>query len=121
VTRRRICASADLADGGAGWRFDLPGAEPGTGQTGFLVRYRGRVYGWINRCPHRGLELDWLAGQFFDAAGEMLICATHGARFAPDSGRCVDGPCGRDGLQPLAVNECDGGIFLVDAPAGGMP
>jgi nitrite reductase/ring-hydroxylating ferredoxin subunit len=43
-----------------------------------------------------------------------LICSTHGAMYLPDSGRCVGGPCSGRGLVPLAVEEADGKVFLID-------
>ena len=59
------------------------------------------------------IELDWLPGRFFDDSRRYLICATHGALYAPDSGRCVAGPCQNGRLEVLPVVERDGGVFLV--------
>jgi nitrite reductase/ring-hydroxylating ferredoxin subunit len=105
-----LCPSAQLLDGGAGVRFDVDdGGEP---TNAFVVRYRGRVVGYLNRCSHVATELDWVAGQFFDADGETLLCATHGAAYDPASGRCVGGPCaGRGGLQALALVERQGVVY----------
>jgi nitrite reductase/ring-hydroxylating ferredoxin subunit len=75
---RLICASDELVDGGAGVRFDagVDGPQP---TPAFVVRYRGRVRAYLNRCGHLPVELDWQHGQFYDMAGIYLICATHGA------------------------------------------
>jgi len=105
-----LCPSAQLLDGGAGIRFDVD--DGGEEVNAFVVRYRGRVVGYLNRCAHVEMELDWVAGQFFDADGETLLCATHGAAYDPASGRCVGGPCvGRGGLQALAVVEQEGVVY----------
>jgi nitrite reductase/ring-hydroxylating ferredoxin subunit len=70
------------------------------------------VHAYLNRCAHRSLELDWNEGDFFDAFGEHLLCATHGARYAPASGACVGGPCRGAGLVKLAVSEENGDVLL---------
>jgi nitrite reductase/ring-hydroxylating ferredoxin subunit len=72
------------------------------------------VHAYINRCAHVPIELDWLPGRFFDSSRHFLICATHGAMYAPDSGYCVQGPCRGARLEPVAVIERDGGVFLKD-------
>lgn len=108
--KRLICASADLVDGGKGFRFDV---QTGSGpQAAFVIRHRGRVHGYLNRCAHIGIELDWQPGEFFDDSGLYLICATHGAAYLPGSGRCVAGPCRGAGLTPLQVFESNGSVYL---------
>lgn len=84
----------------------------------FVVRYRGRVYGYLNRCAHVEMELDWREGQFFDADGVNLICSTHGAVYAASSGRCLGGPCGGAPLVPLRVEERDGRIYFMGVSDG---
>jgi nitrite reductase/ring-hydroxylating ferredoxin subunit len=113
---RLICASGELAEGGRGVRFQLEPPDRFT-PGGFVVRHRGAVRGFVNRCPHAGSELDWNPGEFFDDSGLYLICSTHGALFEPGSGRCVAGPCRGACLEPLRVCERGGGIFLMpEAP-----
>ncbi|WP_085314904.1 Rieske (2Fe-2S) protein [Derxia lacustris] len=115
-----IAPESALVDGGAGIRFDLRlklprGPEPA---TGFVVRHRGRVFGWLNQCRHVPVELDWVPGQFFDSAGLNLLCSVHGAAYAPDSGICISGPCARDRLQPVTVEIRDGIIGWI--PRGSL-
>lgn len=107
---RLLCASRDLLDGGDGIRFELERA--GETVPAFAIRHRGRVHAFLNRCAHISMELDWNPGKFFDAEGEYLICSTHGALYAPDSGACRGGPCRGAGLTRLAVVEADGKIYL---------
>jgi nitrite reductase/ring-hydroxylating ferredoxin subunit len=111
-----ICRSADLVDGGDGVRFEVPthdGPAPA-----FAVRFGGRVCAYRNRCAHVPIELDWLPGRFFDYSGLYLICAMHGAHYAPESGRCVMGPCRGGRLTPVAVIERDGNLYLVGGENG---
>ncbi len=110
----RVCVSADLVDGGPGVRFTV--ATPAGGEAAFAIRYRGQVYAYLNRCAHRLVELDWEPGQFFDAEGRHLICATHGALYQPATGACLDGPCRGAGLVPITVAERDGTVWLAETP-----
>ncbi|HEU0203358.1 MAG TPA: Rieske 2Fe-2S domain-containing protein, partial [Burkholderiaceae bacterium] len=58
-----ICAAADLSDGNA-VRFDVSiGGRPA---SAFVVRHRGVVAAFLNRCSHASTELDWQPGRFFD-------------------------------------------------------
>ncbi len=112
ATGRRsvICRSRDLVERGRGVRFRV--SRRGEVAPAFVVRFNGAVHAYLNRCAHRMLELDWNAGDFFDAFGEHLLCATHGARYAPASGTCVAGPCARAGLVKLDVTEENGDVCL---------
>ncbi len=112
VTRRRIGASGELIEGGPGLRFTVMRA--GREEAAFAVRFRGRVHAFLNRCGHVPVELDWRQGEFFDGSGLYLICATHGALYAPESGRCLGGRCNGKGLEPVAVDEHEGWVVLTE-------
>lgn len=112
MNRRPICASDELVEGGQGVRFTLD--RQGVSEPAFAVRFGGRVHAYLNRCAHLPVELDWQPGQFFDHSGLYLICATHGALYAPDSGRCLGGRCNGKGLDPVTVIEDDGQVFLIE-------
>jgi len=104
-----VCASADIEEGGKGRRFAV--SVHGDDATGFVVRYGGAVYGYLNRCAHVPIELDWSEGEFFESSGLYLMCATHGAVYAPDTGKCEGGPCTGARLRKIMVFEKDGAIF----------
>lgn len=99
-----------MVEGGKGIRFELD--HNGEKQPAFAVRHDGRVHAYLNRCAHIGVELDWMPGEFLDDSGLYLICATHGARYLPNNGLCVAGPCRGASLTPLAVHEENGDIYL---------
>ncbi|WP_206952929.1 Rieske (2Fe-2S) protein [Trinickia acidisoli] len=101
----RVCAAEELVDGGMGVRRAARYLDGDA--VVFFVRYDGRVYGYLNRCAHVPMELDWAEGQFFESSGLYLMCATHGAIYAPESGRCVGGPCRGARLRPVEVEERD--------------
>ena len=107
---RLICSSNDLVEGGDGVRFSIERQE--IPEPAFAVRYDGKAYGYLNRCGHIRVELDWQPGRFFDDSGLYLICSTHGALYAPENGRCQGGPCNGKGLTPVTIVERDGNIYL---------
>ena len=109
---RLICPSSALADGGDGVRFRA--GPDGADEPAFAIRASGRAVAYVNRCPHAGTELDWEPGRFFDIAGLYFVCSTHGALFEPQTGLCVAGPCRGACLQPIAIRERDGQVFLAD-------
>jgi nitrite reductase/ring-hydroxylating ferredoxin subunit len=108
-----VCASAALTEGGPGVRFTVH--RSGKLQQAFAIRFHGQVRAFVNECRHERSELDWHPGQFFDDAKLYLVCATHGALYAPDSGLCVAGPCRGARLLPLSVRERDGNVFCDEA------
>ena len=107
---RRVCPEAVLRDGGLAHRFGIHRA--GRDLPAFAVRYGGEVFAYVNSCPHRGTSLDWQPGEVFEESGLYLICATHGALFEPDSGRCIAGPCHGAHLQGIPVRLEAGHVVL---------
>ena len=107
---RLICRSELLEDGGKGVRFNLD--RNGKMSAAFAIRFEGKVYAYMNFCPHLGTELDWQHGEFFDDSRLYLICATHSAVFMPDSGYCLGGPCRGRRLISVPVTELNNEIFL---------
>ncbi|NJD88021.1 MAG: Rieske 2Fe-2S domain-containing protein [Betaproteobacteria bacterium] len=116
---RVICESAELAEAGAGIRFDwAPAGGPG---KGFVVRHDGVARAFVNRCPHVGTELDWQPGEFFEETGLYLICSTHGAIFEPSTGLCVAGPCRGARLEAIAVEESQGRVRIHEISTPAVP
>ncbi len=81
---------------------------------GFVVNFDGRFHAYVNRCAHAGTPLDWWPNEFFTDDGRLLVCATHGALFQPDTGRCAGGPCAGGALWPLTVR-VEGDRMVVSA------
>ena len=77
----------------------------------FALRFDGKVVAYLNRCVHVPTEMDWQEGEFLDREREFIICSIHGASYAPGSGRCVGGPCGRGSLTALEVTEREGRVY----------
>jgi nitrite reductase/ring-hydroxylating ferredoxin subunit len=110
-----ICRLDEIPDGSARG-FRLPG-PPGRELRAFAVRRGDAVHAYVNRCPHRGTPLDWVPDQLLDAAGEHLVCATHGAVFRVEDGVCLAGPCAGDQLEPCPVAVRDGVLYGVNPEA----
>jgi nitrite reductase/ring-hydroxylating ferredoxin subunit len=109
ITEVLVCASDAVVEGGKGVRF--PVTAFGADATGFVVRYDGSAYAYLNRCAHVPIELDWSEGDFFESSGLYLMCSTHGAIYVPESGFCAGGPCKGGRLRPIALREADGHIY----------
>ena len=100
----RLCAESEVLEGQCkGFQID--------GQRLLLVRKDGTLYLYENRCPHRGIPLEWIPDQFLDSSKSLIQCATHGALFLIDSGECVSGPCAGESLKTLTCIEHDGSIW----------
>lgn len=96
----RLCRVEDLA-GVEARAFDV--ALPGVDHGVVVVPHMGTYRAYLNRCPHRGLPLNWLPDRFLDAAGRHLQCANHAALFTIADGHCVAGPCAGGRLTPVPV------------------
>lgn len=108
---RVVCASAALAEAGRGVRFEVE--YFGQPAPAFAIRKDGRAHGYLNRCAHVAMELDWQEGVFFDADGRELLCSTHGTTYDPASGRCVGGPCVGKRLVKLRLEERNGNVYFM--------
>ena len=105
-----------LGDGqGMRFRVVLDGVE----REAFAVRWRGQVRAYLNTCRHQGLELDFGDAHFFDEACDALVCCHHGARYHPETGACLEGPCEGGRLTALAVEEREGALWCLGRLAGG--
>jgi len=101
----RLCASSELAEGcSRGFTH--------AGRSLLAVRRQGRVYVYLNRCPHRGIPLEWQPDRFLDDSHSLIQCATHGALFLIESGECVSGPCPGARLQAIDCVEDEQGLWI---------
>ena len=110
-TERLICPAVQLLDSGKGVRFEVE--YFGELVPAFVIRKDGKAHGYLNRCAHVAMELDWQEGVFFDAAGLDLLCSTHGAVYEARSGRCIGGPCNGTPLVKLRLEESNGLVYFI--------
>ena len=76
----------------------------------FVVRKAGRVFAYLNRCPHTGAPLEWQPDQFLDMDDGFIQCALHGALFRVADGFCLRGPCAGQSLRPLPLEVVQGRV-----------
>lgn len=100
--------TAIAVDGAKGFKID--------GHSVFVIRRDGHVHVYQNRCPHLGIELNWVPDQFLDHSGDLIQCSTHGALFRIDDGHCIAGPCRGKHLQAIRCAVVDDQIVLTEWP-----
>jgi nitrite reductase/ring-hydroxylating ferredoxin subunit len=101
-----LCRADEVLEGaGRGFEF----GERTELYSLFVIRTKGELRAYENSCPHAGTTLDWMVDRFFGRNG-LLFCGTHGARFQPEDGLCVWGPCYGMRLKPVAFRVTDGMI-----------
>lgn len=100
-----LCTGGELAEASSRG-FEVDGLKLLT------VRRAGQVFVYINRCPHRGVGLEWTPDQFLDPSNSLIKCATHGALFLIEDGECVAGPCAGQFLTSVECREDDQGIWI---------
>ena len=104
-----LCQLQDVSDPGSK-AFAL-GSGPWP-LRGFVVRQNGRVFAYVNRCPHAGHPLNLRPDRFLTEGGSLILCNSHGALFEPATGDCVDGPCVGRQLQSLPIRVEEGLVLL---------
>jgi nitrite reductase/ring-hydroxylating ferredoxin subunit len=111
-----ICAMSDIPSQKAkGFHLAIIG-EDGVEKPWpiVVVRWGKQVFGYVNKCPHDGVNLDWERNQFLDPNnGIRLMCGKHGAVFELGTGVCVEGPCKGRSLIPVNLAVIDNDICVV--------
>jgi len=108
--KHALCKTQHIDDPGSmGFEFEHQG-EP---VALFVVRRDGRFYGYINSCPHTGVNLEWQENRFLDMENTFIQCATHDALFEIDTGACIAGPCVGERLKTVDLIEQNGELFAL--------
>jgi len=97
---RTLCRLEDIPDGQA---RGFPLGKRELPDEIFVFRRGSRVFGYVNACPHIGTPLNIIEDKFTTRDRRFLLCQTHGARFRPEDGFCVAGPCKGQHLQGYPV------------------
>ena len=102
---------ADIAPTSARGRrqvYPIPtadGISVDDGNDVILARWRGKVYAFSQRCPHKGAQLEWLPAE------QRVFCPKHKSLFDGKGGH-VSGRGSRD-LDRYAMRR-EGGTLLVN-------
>ena len=78
-----------------------------------IVRQKGELHAYENRCPHQKRALNCQTEHFFDEGGDYIKCHHHGALFSPRDGQCVAGPCQGKMLKKATVGVEKGNFYLL--------
>ncbi len=84
---------------------------------GFVVRKGAQAYAYQNFCVHVGHPLNWSPNSFLTPDKSQIICASHGAMYEIESGRCAGGPCKGRELRRVECKIRDG-MIVVRGPTG---
>jgi len=106
-----LCLVTDIKDGQA---KAFPHPSPSEDRDLIIVRRGLNVFGYINRCPHAGTNLNWQEDEFMTDDEKYLMCFTHGALFEPDTGKCVAGPCAGAHLSEVKLEVENGKVFYAE-------
>jgi len=111
-----ICAMSDIPSQKARG-FNLVRLDDNGDEKPFpivVVRWGKQVFGYVNKCPHDGVNLDWERNTFLEPNyGLRLMCGKHGALFELGTGMCIEGPCKGRGLIPVDLAVVDNDICVV--------
>jgi nitrite reductase/ring-hydroxylating ferredoxin subunit len=103
-----LCRLDEIPEPGAkGFDFRVGEALFG----GFVVRKAGRVFGYVDVCPHAGWPLAPLPDRYLTRDAEALFCGGHGALFRVEDGVCTSGPCAGDSLTKWPVTVGADGVI----------
>ena len=104
----RLCHLSELPDGESrGFLID--------DRPVFAVNSQQRIHVYHNRCPHLGIELEWVQDQFLNEDATLIQCSTHGALFTIDDGLCVAGPCQGEHLEAIPAR-IEGEYIVIEGP-----
>lgn len=111
VSKLAVCSSTQLPEG---QYLKLYMVFEGRDEECLLVRFKGKVFGYLNRCVHMPRRLDCEKPSIFDETGRYLRCSMHGIVYEPSSGASVSTMCEGERLRAIDVYEEDGKVGLAD-------
>jgi len=99
-----LCLLEEIPNGtGRGFTLKSGAAGDRCGVDILVVRSGDRAFAYVNSCPHARSPLDWTPDRFMSRDGRHIQCATHGALFEIETGRCISGPCIGKHLTPVSI------------------
>ena len=92
----------------------LSGRSTARAVKAFAVRRNGCLYAYWDACPHYGgTPMAWRSNAYLNAAGDRIVCASHGAEFEIETGLCVHGAALGLTLDPAPIAAtADGAIVF---------
>lgn len=108
---RALCRLEEIAEGEArGF-----GPFEGSRAKAFVVRKDGALHAYWDACPHYGdTPMAWRTNAYLNAQGTRIVCASHGAEFEIETGRCVAGAALGLSLRPAPIRATPSGEIVID-------
>ncbi|MGD0958961.1 MAG: Rieske 2Fe-2S domain-containing protein [Methylomonas sp.] len=106
-----VCPSSQIKELG---KLALSVRYRGEKRDAILIRFKGTVYGYLNRCVHMPRTLDCEDNNIFDDTEHYLRCSMHGICYDPVSGESQSELCAGKKLTVIKVKEEDGWVYLID-------
>jgi nitrite reductase/ring-hydroxylating ferredoxin subunit len=75
------------------------------GEKGVLIKHNDKFYAYKDSCVHRG-------GPMKNIQDDRLVCAWHGAKYEPDTGKHVSGP-GSGTLEKIDITIKNGAVYII--------
>ena len=98
MTGEVLCRFDEFRDG------EARGFGPFDGIKAFAIRRNGRLFAYWDACPHYGdTPMAWRTNAYLNAAGDRIVCSSHGAEFEIETGRCVLGAALGQSLVPAPI------------------
>ena len=73
-----------------------------------------RLYAYWDACPHYGdTPMAWRSNAYLNAAGDRIVCASHGAEFDIETGRCTLGAALGRSLTPAPIEATPEGAIVL--------
>ena len=95
-----LCRLGEIAEGEA---RAFPSSEESRTKV-ILVRRNGALYAYRDACPHYGdTPMAWRTNEYLNADRDRIVCASHGAEFEIETGRCVLGAALGGSLSPAPI------------------
>ena len=109
--RVELCHIEELPEGRAKGFDPFHRGQPSL----FVVKKNSVLYAYRDLCPHYGdTPLPWRKDEYLDKAGDVIVCAGHGARFDIVSGNCISGPCLGQSLTPVRIKVSEDGLVTAE-------
>lgn len=109
--RIRLCHANEVGEGQARGFVMSAGAR----RKVILTRRDGRLFGWLDACPHYpgGTLMAWRSDAYLNGEGTHLACNSHGALFDLETAECVPGPCLGQRLTRVELTVTEWGDVLI--------
>ncbi len=107
---KQICHLNDIEDGQAR-AFPHPQRES---NSIFIVRCADQAWGYLNMCPHMGVEMEFQKDKFMSFDNTHIQCSMHGALFDITTGVCNWGPCCGQSLVKINIKITNNHVYFIE-------